>query len=929
MIRKYSWHFLFLLFIILALINLFQKVKVLHPSDDIVWQEVTTGQSADTKLVCVSAPEHTGILPGDRLWEINEIEVKNHIDLMRIWERENFFKYLISRDREGGRWRTFNISVVNQPTDPAYFILVFAGIMSLLLSLRILSTTITTQVSLSAPPSFYLLSLSFAGFLIFSPIGTYQGADFLFLILHTVSFLFFPAILLQYSLTYPIKNPVFRRVNAPLLSRIIFLPPIVLLGVEIYSLLSAIKTPDITRLSQLISFFRQYELILFTIYIIASLLIFLWVAFLLVALKKRRKFMLPMGGLLIGLAYLIMIGLFSLLSHEPPDFVLSHFFTALIPFGLTYCLSRHRYSDVEIVIKKTLSLSFIFLFIFGVYFFLGSGFEQSRLMGIFWSLVAIMTAGLLFKPIEETVQHQFERFFYKHTFSFRNRLKELMLSIQTERNLIALSINFLSTINKGLGLKNSILIIQHRKNIFYTLPEQDKLILSKRFCDYMVLKDHYSFASPSAFANRFEREYDQLGSHGFMQFLPLKRDNKLIGLVAMSHKAKKEQSFLSLEDWDLLSNIASSLTLSVENASLYSALQSQLSEINLLKEFNENIIHNINLGIVVLNRLNIIRTWNSVMEQKFAKKAEDVIHHKAFSVFDKSLWKQILRHKHKVSTISGLQVTIQDRLFFFDIHISPLINKQQSIIGSILVFEDITEKNWIQQKLVTSEKMASIGLLSAGIAHEINTPLTGISSYCQLILENPKDPDNEELIKRMQEQVNRANRIVRSLLDFSRQKGEQPTQVTITRIIDESLHLLEHRLKKKSIALRLNLRDNRSITGFPTRLQQMIINLVINAIDAIPGNDGAISIQTLAKGDLMQIQISDTGQGIPTEYFKKIFDPFFTTKSEGQGTGLGLSIVFAIVKEHFGEIQVQSSSEKGTTFLIEIPITSPLRRIKI
>ncbi len=920
MIRKYSWHLLFLLFIILALINLFQKVQANHFSDEILWQQTESG------LVCLNAPTHTGIEAGDRLLDINEITVHTQIDLLRIWENDTFFKYLVLR---GGRYRTFNINIQSVPTDSAYFIMAFAGIIALLLSLRILSTAMTTQTFLRAPPTYYLLSLCFTGFLIFSPIGHYRSSDYLFLTLHTLCFLFFPAFLLNYSLNHPIRNPLFRRLKSSFINTITFIPPTALLIFEVYSILRALKQPSIESLAKLIAQLRQYELALFAVYIAIGFFVFLWSAYLLIVYKKRRKFILPMSGLLTSLAFLILVAVLHLLSTNPPHLVISCFLISLAPFGFTYCLSRYRYSDVEIVIKKTLSLSFIFVFIFGIYFFLGSGFEQNRLMGVFWSLVAIMTAGLLFKPIEETVQHQFERFFYKHTFTFRSRLKELMLSIRTERNLIALSINFLSTINKGLGLKNSILIIQHRKNIFYTLPEQERVFLSKRFCDYLAPKDHHTFPSPATFANRFGKEYEQLGRLGYMQFLPLKRDNTLIGLVALGHKGKNEQAFLSLEDWDLLSNIASSLTLSVENASLYSALQSQLNEINLLKEFNENIIHNINLGIVVLNRLNIVKTWNSVMEKKFGKMADDVINHKAFFIFEKNLWKQILHHKHKVSTLSGVKVDIADNQYCFDIHISPLINKQLSIIGSILVFEDITEKSWIQEKLVTSEKMASIGLLSAGIAHEINTPLTGISSYCQLILENPRDPDNLELIKRMQEQVNRANRIVRSLLDFSRQKGEQPSQVTISTIIEESIHLLEHRLKKKRIALRLNLKDNRSITGFPTRLQQMFINLLINAVDAIEQDEGIITVQTFPRADQMCITISDTGRGIPAEFTKRIFDPFFTTKSEGQGTGLGLSIVFTIVKEHYGEIQVADTSEKGTTFLIEMPISSPLRRIKL
>jgi two-component system NtrC family sensor kinase len=260
------------------------------------------------------------------------------------------------------------------------------------------------------------------------------------------------------------------------------------------------------------------------------------------------------------------------------------------------------------------------------------------------------------------------------------------------------------------------------------------------------------------------------------------------------------------------------------------------------------------------------------------------------------------------------------------VYISPLKNESGSVSGRIFVFEDVTEKNNIQNQLITSEKMASLGLLSAGIAHEINTPLTGISSYCQFLLDNPHGTENLELVGKMQDQVLRVNKIIHTLLDFSRQKGQQPLPINLNKVIDESLALVEHKLKKKSIAFKKETEFHKSFHGFPTRLQQLFINLFINAIDAID-SEGWISISGEENAEEITVRFKDNGRGIREKTLAKIFDPFFTTKEIGKGTGLGLAIVYNIVKEHYGNIQVHSKIERGTTFIITFPLQSPLRSI--
>ena len=225
--------------------------------------------------------------------------------------------------------------------------------------------------------------------------------------------------------------------------------------------------------------------------------------------------------------------------------------------------------------------------------------------------------------------------------------------------------------------------------------------------------------------------------------------------------------------------------------------------------------------------------------------------------------------------------------------------------------------------------MASLGLLSAGIAHEINTPLTGISSYCQLLLDNPETPDYPEFISKMQEQVQRANKIIRTLLDFSRQKGELPAEVDLNKTINESISLVEHKLKKKNILLKKKYKFKQKLFGYSTRLQQLFINILINSVDAIEHTQGIITISGSEDNEQLLLKIVDNGKGIPEKDAKKIFDPFFTTKGKGEGTGLGLSISYNIIKDHYGDIKVDSSIKRGNAFIITFPLKTPLRRIKL
>lgn len=919
MIKKYLWHFIFALFILISLANLFQKLKWSSVSDHLVWESTEQG------LVCVSAPANSQVKPGDILLAVNKYSVNNRIDLLRSIAGRNYCRYEIERL---GILKNVGVDIDPVFTPFSYYILVFIGILAILLTLGILNMHVKQATLFPPPQIFFILSLTLSGFLIFSPSGGYGPADFIFLVLDTVCYIFFPAVLLHYALQYPLRTRAFKKFSKNFRYMLIYLPPLFFLFINFYFILQNIFKPDPEILTTAINHFRSLASQYFTLYVFLAWISIVVSSLTLILKKRQRRYIFPLSGITLSFISLL------LLNYSPQAFVgktnlgifLGMFFLPFLPLSLVYFLSPKRVTDVENIIKKTLSISSLFVFIFGTYMFLGLNIEQNKLLGIFWSIAAILMAGLLFKPLESTIQKIFEKLFYRETFNFKRKLKELENSISAQRDLSSLSQNFLEIINRGFQLHDSSLLIHYKNNLFYSMPNRTRLNLTRAFRSTLESQENLIFLSEQEFATKFPGDHAALPPKKFFQFLPLKIADRLIGIVAMGRKTN--HTYLTVEDWELMSSISSPLALSVENAFLYSRLETQLEELNLLKEFNENIIENINLGIMVVSRLNQVQSWNYFMEDRFQIKREKALRKKASLVLGQGFWSKIRAERFATHTLRNVKVQNNGAESIFDIYISPLKNESGSISGRIFVFEDVTEKNNIQKQLITSEKMASLGLLSAGIAHEINTPLTGISSYCQFLLDNPNGAENLELIGKMQDQVLRVNKIIRTLLDFSRQKGQQPLPINLNKVIEESLALVEHKLKIKKITFKKETEFQKSFHGFSSRLQQLFINLFINAIDAID-NEGWISISGEESAEEIIIRFKDNGRGIRDKNLEKIFDPFFTTKEIGKGTGLGLAIVYNIVKEHYGNIQVNSKIDRGTTFIITFPQQSPLRSISL
>jgi PAS domain S-box-containing protein len=370
----------------------------------------------------------------------------------------------------------------------------------------------------------------------------------------------------------------------------------------------------------------------------------------------------------------------------------------------------------------------------------------------------------------------------------------------------------------------------------------------------------------------------------------------------------------------------------IENSLLYQEQQEHASELQMLKEFNESIVESINVGLLAVDIEGTVTRCNSALEEMLGIERNKVVGREVEELFAEdfaetlaqslgpSRWKiSEVRNLYKIHTATRGGRTLVLNIAFAPLQAMPV----EPRTGTLVVLEDVTARTRLEEQLQQREKLSSIGLLAAGVAHEVNTPLTGVSSYTQMLLGMLPDTDPKHaLLQKVRRQADRASNIVNNLLNFSRAgNSAEFGDLDVNRVIDDTLQLLEPQLRQSQIEVKRDLdKDIPKTFGSAGKLQQVFTNLILNARDASPDGGEIRLVTSLTAGDSIQIEVSDNGIGIEPENVAKIYDPFFTTKGVGRGTGLGLAVTYGIVQEHSGHISVDSHPGRGTTFRITLPV---------
>jgi two-component system NtrC family sensor kinase len=380
--------------------------------------------------------------------------------------------------------------------------------------------------------------------------------------------------------------------------------------------------------------------------------------------------------------------------------------------------------------------------------------------------------------------------------------------------------------------------------------------------------------------------------------------------------------FLSSDDVELVETIAGYVAIALDNSQLYTSLEQKATEIARLKDFSENIVESLNVGVLAVDLEGLVESWNTRMEQLFGVTREQAVGHQLNSLLPEDLSREINARSDEelITGIYKQRLHHLGKTLTLNVSITPLVSKSGERIGRLLLFDDVTQRERLEEQMTQTEKLTSLGLLAAGVAHEVNTPLAVISNYIQMLgKQMPEGDPKQAIIEKIVKQTFRASEIVNNLLNFSRTSATEVVDIDVNRVVEETLSLVAHPLKTSQIQVVRQLGAALpAVRGSANKLQQVFLNLFLNARDAMPGG-GMLEVRTTAHNGSVEVEIVDTGAGIAREHIHRIFDPFFTTKASGRGTGLGLSVSYGIIKEHSGKIDVRSTVGKGTSFHVELP----------
>jgi PAS domain S-box-containing protein len=786
----------------------------------------------------------------------------------------------------------------------------------------------------TAPKSthFYLFCLVSFIFYAFHYTGKFNSFDTIVYWSGIVACVLQPALFLHFALTFPASKKYLEK--RPWMAAFFYLPAVALVAVQVYAVLFWAFTESLRwNLDRL-------QMIYQTIYFALAAAI-LWDSYrkAFVPIVRQQMKWISRGAVL-AIAPYTLFYVIPYLSGAlaTPVMKVSAVSLVLLPLTFGYAILRYRLMDVDIIFKRGVAYTLATGAIVGVYFGIIGGLAEAvhtKLpnAGPAGLIAAIVITALAFDPLKNWIQVRVDRFFYRKRYDYRRTLIEFGRELSSETDLSAMLVSVIDRLSRTL--------LVNRLAIF--LPEQEnQFVMAKSFgisytgsldLSFLVVERPEYYAGHIFFDNTRKalRESatarETIAKLDLNYYIPCTVQNRTVAVLGLGKTTSGD--FLSSDDVELLETLAGYIGIAIQNAQLYASLEQKANEYERLKDFNENIVESISVGVLAVDLEDRIESWNAQMEVMYAMSREQVLGQKLSNVFPAAFMEEFYRfrqnpgihnlYKFRLNTPAG-----DSRIA--NVAIAPLVTRKFNVIGRLIIVDDITERIELESQLSQAEKMSSIGLLAAGVAHEVNTPLAVISSYAQMLMKQVGgDEKLSALLEKITRQTFRASEIVNNLLNFSRTSGTEFSDVNLNRIISDTLTLLEHQFKTSRVKVESDLYDDLPpIHGNPGKLQQVFLNLFLNAKDAMAGTGGTLRVET-NNGTGVMVSVSDTGSGIAPEHINKIYDPFFTTKvapREGQprGTGLGLSVTYGIIQEHAGKIRVESLPGQGTTFHLEFPL---------
>ncbi|HKV47694.1 MAG TPA: ATP-binding protein [Candidatus Acidoferrales bacterium] len=905
--------------VVFGVLNFQQRYRFVPPTDGATWVDTAHGVTAKA-VTSGSSAATAGIRNGDGLAAIQGTVVHRATDVTRIlWKAGTWseLRYQVTRNGE-----TLSLALITAPTPVSSTenYLRVTGLLYLFIGLFIFARR------WNAPRAVHFYIFCLVSFILytFHYTGKWNSFDQTIYWGNVVAGLLQPTLLVHFALVFPERR---RSLWAKL--TVVYGAMAVLLAMHIavaeagsLAFLRTVansETLDTIGLAYMGACFLAAVGIFLASYLRAPSGI----------LRQQLKWV--TGGTFAGIVpffafYIVPRFENAVLSHW---MALSVFSLVLIPLSFGYAIVRYRLMDVDIIFKRGLAYTFAMAGIGAIYFaaiaLIGELSHAAWPSGSAGAVIAIVVAAFLFAPLRDWVQGRLDHFFYRDRLDYRRTLIEFGRALTSQVHLQTLLGSALDRISQTLLVDRVAIFLEDQAApAGFTLarsmgirPEGD---LDLRFLEAAKDRNCLFFESARTDLSAPDSVRNTIEQLDLNYFIACRLRDRTVAVLGLGKTV--DGDYLSSEDLELLSTIAGYVAIAVENARLYQSLEQKALQVERLKDFSENIVESLKIGVLTADLENRIESWNPQLEELLGVGRGDAIGHKIAEILPQGLAEEIAAHteehvsgiyKFHVNTKKGQHVVI-------NASIAPLLGKTGARLGRLVLLDDITQRVSLEEQLVQNEKLTSLGLLAAGVAHEVNTPLAVISNYIQMLAKQiPPDDPRQKTIDRIVKQTFRASEIVNNLLNFSRTGGAELAEVDLNDVLEETLTLVQHPFKTAQVTVIKNYKNELPpVLGSTTRLQQVFLNLLMNARDAMPGG-GMLEVRTMAHNGSVEVELTDNGAGIPSEHLHKIFDPFFTTKPTGRGTGLGLSVSYGIIKEHAGKVDVKSTPGKGTSFRLEFP----------
>ena len=888
------------------------------------------GQLIADEVLDASPAARSGLRAGDALRSIDFRPVLLPQDVGKILNDQargsRPYQYEINRGSE-----TF-VKLVSPEVQTGRFYFYLATVGFVILGIGVFAFLKSRSRSFAL--HFYFLCLAFFGTYAFSNTGKLDTLDWFFYWADEIFLLTLAPVFLHFALYFPEKRSWIPR------DKVIYLyvPSAILIAAKLAFTLAYKLWPQTTVIATVEGYlaFENIELS----YLFAGLLAGVIVLFLSYAKAEdiihKKQLKMVLAGIVAGFGPFCFLWLVSLGVRVPQQALEFSLITQiLIPLSLAYALLRYRLMDVDIIIKRGMIYTVTTLVLFVMYLILTVSWlrwilpEASRTNITAIASLTTLLAALLFQPLRDRVRMWVDRFYYRDSYDYRRTLVQFSRDITSSLELEHMVRATLNHIRSTFKVDSTDLLLKVGLNTYESFVDNNKRVHPGISLLTRLSKEHTLFIdSVESLEEDLLDDEELLQELNYNYFIPCKFQQNIVAILALTKREKGD--YLSSEDLDLLLTLANQLAIVIENHHLFFSLKNKADELERLKNFNENILLSLNLGILTLDEKAKVVACNHWVESLLGLNRVMILGRSLEELFPSEIITRYQNYNLKAprKKLEGarfyktLVENIQSKEIVLNLSFVPLINESDVEYGTIVILDDVTHQAKLEEQLSQSEKLSALGLLAAGVAHEVNTPLTGISSYTQMLHQQMnKDSETFDILQKIEQQTFRASKIINTLLDLSRQQPQPFSLIDVNGLLRETLVLLKPHFKDLPIEIVQEFdSSNPLISGNEGKLQQVLTNLLLNAKDAMHGG-GRLLARTETEGDHVIINIVDTGEGIPERDLKRIYEPFFTTKkgTGTKGTGLGLAITYTIIQEHRGSIDVFSEEKKGTHFQIRLP----------